>query len=180
MGLVETPPPSPRPLVPPPRTPTTPTPHPMINRSAAALLRCRAYSTASASDAPHAWLPHQVGRCSNVSSGSSTRRRVTPGAPRCLPRRRPARPSSTPLCRRFGLSSPSDEGGFDEFVEFNPNLRRSSATSASSSAIRWPATQPAQPAPHRKEPAAGLTQLMIMPHPPRPGTSGTPNRSTSS
>jgi hypothetical protein len=37
---------------------------------------------------------------------------------------------------RLGLANPSEDGGMDELVEFNPNRRRNSAFSASSHSTR--------------------------------------------
>ena len=67
-----------------------------------------------------------------ISSGSGTCRNVDPGAPGCLPARRPD------LVRNDfggGLARPSDDGGFDEFRELSPNRRSNSATRAVNAAI---------------------------------------------
>src|SRR5205823_9200165 len=90
--------------------------------------RCRENSSAPARSAAHPW--HRAGRQSMLSSGSSTSRIVTPGAPNGLPRLPPEPPED-----RFDLPNPSCDGGFELLDEFDPSRRFTSASSASSSAI---------------------------------------------
>jgi len=90
--------------------------------------RCRENSGAPARSAAHPW--HRAGRQSILSSGSSTSRIVTPGAPNGLPRLPPEGPED-----RFALPSPSCDGGFELLDELVPSRRFTSASSASSSAI---------------------------------------------
>jgi hypothetical protein len=90
--------------------------------------RCIPTSGASARSAPQP--VHGPGSCRSRSSGLSTSANVDPGCPGCPPGLRP-------LLRRsdFGAglaNGESDDGGFDEFREFCPNCRFSSAFSARS------------------------------------------------
>ena len=77
---------------------------------------------------------HEPGSCRWRSFGLSTSANVDPGCPGCPPGLRPLRRRSD-----FGAgltNGESDDGGFDELVEFMPNRRFSSAFSASSAATR--------------------------------------------
>jgi len=73
------------------------------------------------------------GSCTTTSSGRSTCRSVRPWCPGCPPGSRPDRPRSD---LGAGLSSPSLDGGFDEFREEEASCRSSSAMRASCSTIR--------------------------------------------
>jgi hypothetical protein len=49
----------------------------------------------------------------------------------------PARRPDARRCERGGgLANPSEDGGLDEFVEFNPNRRVNPATSAANASLR--------------------------------------------
>jgi hypothetical protein len=74
-----------------------------------------------------------AGSCTTTSSGTATCRSVRPSRPSCPPGLRPDRPR-----RDFGagLSSPSVDGGLEEFREDAASCRFNSAISASCSAIR--------------------------------------------
>ena len=76
---------------------------------------------------------HEPGSCRSVSSGWSTSASVEPGCPGWPPGLRP-------LLRRndFGaglVNGESVDGGFDEFCEFCPSCRFSSAFSSRRAAI---------------------------------------------
>jgi hypothetical protein len=68
--------------------------------------------------------PH---RTQSNAPNRATARNVEPAAPRCLPALRLAFPCNE---RGGGLANPSDDGGFEEFREFNPQLALTTAIRA--------------------------------------------------
>src|SRR5881392_457223 len=80
---------------------------------------------ASTREPPQPW--HARGSWVNVSSGSSTSLSVSPGAPSCLPRRRPEEVREDRLGAGL-LKGGSVEGGFEELVEFLSRCRASAST----------------------------------------------------
>jgi hypothetical protein len=84
-----------------------------------------------ASDCPQ--RRQQSGWCTTSSSGSATCRSVLPSWPSCPPALRPVLFCSDPV-RGAGLSNPSDDGGFDEFLGFCPSLASSSTIRSTSQA----------------------------------------------
>src|SRR5271169_4047212 len=78
---------------------------------------------------------HARAWCRTTKSGLATRRRVSPAWPSWPPLALPDLPRRLRGARGF-FFNPSLEGGFELFVLSSPSRRRSSATKASSSAIR--------------------------------------------
>src|SRR5271170_6056816 len=78
---------------------------------------------------------HARASCRTTKSGLATCRRVSPAWPSWPPLALPDLPRRLRAARGF-FFSPSLEGGLELFVLSNPNRRSSSATNASSSAIR--------------------------------------------
>jgi hypothetical protein len=76
--------------------------------------------------------PHFAGRCRTLLSGWSVSCIAAPGWPFGRPGLRPDFPRSDFGC---GLASPSDDGGFEEFREFDFTLAVRSATCDCSAAI---------------------------------------------
>ena len=76
--------------------------------------------------------PHATGKCATDSSATGTCINALPAAPGCLPALRPPRPR---IDVGGGLASPSEEGGLDEFFEFNPNWRHNSTFSTRNAAF---------------------------------------------
>jgi hypothetical protein len=74
-----------------------------------------------------------LGSCRTTSSGTATCRSVRPSRPGCPPGVRPDRPRSD---FGAGLSSPSLDGGLEEFRDEAASRRSSSAIRASCSASR--------------------------------------------
>jgi hypothetical protein len=121
-------------------------PHPQRRRSARCSVThrrsrgrsntCRAsVPTTAASGRSAPQVPHRSGACLTTSSGSSTCARCAPGAPGCLPGRRPSACSASRRSARAGLRSPSEDGGFEELEESLPSRRSSSPTRASSAPL---------------------------------------------
>src|SRR5277367_808005 len=78
---------------------------------------------------------HARAWCRTTKSGLATRRRVSPAWPSWPPLALPDLPRRLRGARGF-FFNPLLEGGFELFVLSSPSRRRSSATKASSSAIR--------------------------------------------
>jgi hypothetical protein len=86
-------------------------------------------STAPARSAPHPQYP--CGRCATCSSGIATQGSELPGAPCCLPRRRPDPFTGLGAGLVFPGRSSLD-GGIDEFPLLRPTIRSSCATRSTS------------------------------------------------
>ena len=101
--------------------------------------------------------PHVAGRCRTLLSGWSVSSIVAPGWPFGRPGFRPDFPRSD---LGAGFASPSDDGGFDEFREFDFTCAARSSTCAcnaasDSAAPRSPSSAPSGPrSPHLVPPAA--------------------------
>lgn len=92
---------------------------------------CRFSTETTSASANSLAQPVQAsGTWTTVRSGRPTCTNAPPGAPLGLPGPRPEG-----LRSDFGLTKPSEEGGFEEFFEFMPTCLRNSAFSARSSAI---------------------------------------------